>query len=89
MGGYFKYLGIKINSKLKCNEHIAEVTTNASRVLNLLRQTMYGCSKKTKTRAYAALVRPHLEYCAPVWNPYQQKDCEALETVQRRAARWL
>ena len=33
------------------------------------------------------LVRPQLEYCAPVWSPHQLKDCDRLERVQRRAAR--
>ena len=61
----------------------------ANQALNLLRWTMYGCTKNAKERAYSALVRSHLEHCAPVWNPYQQKDCETLEKVQRRAARWI
>ena len=36
-----------------------------------------------------ALVRPHLEYCSPVWSPHQHKLTDALEKVQKRAARWV
>ncbi|KAI8497797.1 hypothetical protein Bbelb_244490 [Branchiostoma belcheri] len=33
------------------------------------------------------LVRPHLEYSATVWDPYTIKGIQAVEAVQRRAAR--
>ena len=85
----FKYLEVRIDSKLKWGAHIVEVTAKANRALSPLRWAMYGCTKNAKKRAYTALVRPHLEYYAAVWNPYQQKDCETLEKVQRRAARWI
>ena len=42
-----------------------------------------------KKKAFTALVRPHLEYCAPVWSPYQKKYIDALENVQKRASRWV
>ena len=36
---------------------------------------------------YKTLVRPFLEYVAPVWNPYLVKDIHAIDSVQRRASR--
>ena len=38
---------------------------------------------------FKALVRPHLEYAAAVWSPYQKQDIELIENVQRRATRQL
>ena len=61
----------------------------ATRVLNLLRRAMQGCSKQAKARAYIALVRPHLETCSQVWTPYQKGAQDDLEKVQKCAARWI
>ena len=36
---------------------------------------------------YVSLIRPHLEYAVPVWNPYLRGDIENLENVQHRATR--
>ncbi|KAI8515729.1 hypothetical protein Bbelb_065420 [Branchiostoma belcheri] len=36
---------------------------------------------------YKALVRPHFEYSATVWDVYTNKGIQAVEAVQRRAAR--
>ena len=36
---------------------------------------------------YKLLVRPHLEYAAPVWSPHLVKDITSLENVQKFALR--
>ena len=50
---------------------------------------MHRCSKSAKERAVSALVRPHLEYAAPVWSPHTITNQAALEKVQKRAAHWI
>ena len=38
--------------------------------------------------AYNTLVRPQLEYAAPIWDPYTKEKTLQLEKIKRRAARW-
>ena len=40
-------------------------------------------------RAFTVYVRPILEYCSVVWNPFLSKDITAIETVQRRFTKRL
>jgi len=34
-------------------------------------------------KLYLTTVRPHLEYASSVWDPYLEKDIEAIERVQK------
>ena len=61
----------------------------ASRVLGVLQTNLSSCSKAVKQRAYLGLVRPTLEYATPAWSPPTQKDINNIESVQRRAARYV
>ena len=49
---------------------------------------MGSSNQSTFTLLYTAVVRPVLEYAAPVlvWSPHLVKDINALESVQRRAS---
>ena len=64
-----------------------EVSSKATRLLNLLRRNMSGCSKQAKSRAYTALVQPQLETSVPIWSPYDKVSCDSIEKVQKRGAR--
>ena len=85
---HHQYLGIFLTHKFKWNFQFDHITKKASRVLGMLRRNLRGCSRSIKSTAYLALVRPHLEYAACVYDPYEKKYINQLETVQRRAARF-
>ena len=38
-------------------------------------------------KLYKALIRPHLKYACPVWDPHLTKDIHAIESVQQFALR--
>ena len=46
----FKYPGVRINSRLTWKDHVLDVRMKATRLLNLLRRNMQGCSKQAKAR---------------------------------------
>ena len=50
---------------------------------------MGSCPRKTKVKCYTTLVRPTIEYSSTVWDPYTSKNIDKLETIQRRAARFV
>ena len=66
------YLGIGINNKLIWAEHIRNAASKANKVLGLLRRNLYSCSPFAKETSYLSLVRPKLEYCSSIWDPYHQ-----------------
>ena len=61
----------------------------ANNTLGFLKRNLNYCPTKLKELAYITLVRSKLEYCASVWDPHKKKDINKLESVQRRAARFV
>ena len=53
-----KYLGLLIDHKLNWSNHCRHAVKKATRSLNFLRFSMYGCSRRAKCAAYKAIVRP-------------------------------
>ena len=78
-----------MNSRLRWNQHIDQISAAANRMLGFLRRTLHRCPQHLKEKTYKAIVRPKLEYCSSIWFPHQQKYIDKLEMTQRRAARFV
>ena len=84
-----KYLGVTIHNKLSWNNHINNITNKANGTRAFLQRNLHQCPRKTKELCYKTLVRPQLEYASTVWDPPTSTQCQKIEMVQRRAARFV
>ena len=84
-----KYLGITISNDMSWNKHIDQTSSKANRKLGFLRRNIKTRDQALKEKAYNTIVRPTVEYCSTVWDPYYKTQADTIEKVQRRAARWV
>ena len=85
-----RYLGVLIDCYLRWGAHCHNIVQKGSRVLNLLRQSLFGCTKNVKSLAYRSLVRPcnSMEYASVVWSPHTTSDINLLEADCLHELNW-
>ena len=69
-------------------QHVSEISSKATKTLGFLHRNLAFAPRSTKEVAYKTLVRPKLEYAAPIWSPHSKLQINQIEKVQRTAARW-
>ena len=65
------------------------VTSKANQALGMIKQNFKYIANSSLMILYKTFVRPHLDYCAPIWNPHYCRDIDILERVQRRATKLI
>jgi hypothetical protein len=84
-----KYLGVSISSDLDWKGHINKSVTKANRSLGFLKRNLKSAPQNIRETAYKTLVRPQVEYCGAIWDPYTANLTNKVEMVQRRSARFV
>ena len=77
------YLGVNQDTNLRWQYHLQEISSKATKTLNLIERNFWFCGQDTKNTLYKALVRSKMEYASVVWDPYHQCDIDKLENIQR------
>ena len=84
-----KDLGVIIDKGFTFTEHIAAVVKKTNQMLGIIKRKVKNKTKDIIVRLYKALVRPHLEYCVQLWNPFLKCNIKLVESVQRRALKLI
>jgi hypothetical protein len=84
-----KYLGIILRSDLSWADQVNYMVKKAWKALHFTMHILKEGNSNTKSLAYASLVRPILEYgAAACWDPYREGQINALDWVQKKAAKF-
>ena len=83
-------LGILFSDKLSWDLHYQKILAKAYKSLWLICRTFksHGCRHSRKL-LYISLVQSKLLFCSPIWKPYLLKHVHTLETLQRRATKYI
>ena len=77
-----KDLGVKVDSRLTLDNEIDVRATKANSIMGLIRRRITYLDQAMFTNLYTTLLRPYLEYAAPIWSPHLIRNINNLEKVQ-------
>ena len=78
-----KDLGVLVSPALSWSPQINRVASRARAVASWVLSAFKARDRTTMLTLYKSLIRSHLEYCCPLWNPHLIRDIQVLEGVQR------
>jgi hypothetical protein len=78
-------VGVTASKNLKPAAQCLKAARTAAAVLGQIARAFHYRDRHVFMRLYCQYVRPHLEFAAPAWSPWQEGDKECLERVQRKA----
>ena len=84
-----KDLGVIVDCKLKFVKQISTKVNKANQTWGAVKRTFKHMSPYIFKKIFCAQVRSHLEYAIQFWAPYYRKDINLIESVQRRATKYI
>ena len=80
-------MGVTITSNLSWLPHITSLCNKTRRLVGMVYRKFYQHSdSRTLLKLYLSMIiRPHIEYASPAWDPYHKTEIEAIESVQKFA----
>jgi hypothetical protein len=76
-------LGVLVDSRLTFSSHINAIVSKAHIRANQILRCFLSRDRFVLTKAFVTYVRPLVEYCSTLWNPFHINLINKLESVQR------
>ena len=77
-------LGIRVSASGSWSNHINKIVDKAKGVSSWVCSVFKSRNKEVMITLFKSIIRSHLEYCCPVWNPQNIADIMKLEDVQKQ-----
>jgi len=84
-----KDIGVTFDTKLNFHNHINKCTSEANKLVGLVRRTFTHYNKDSVRAIIISLIRSKLEYANCIWHPHFKSQSIKIEAVQRRATKLL
>ena len=85
-----KDLGVWFDNKLTFEVHISKKVNEAFRLFGFIkRNSYYFQNQETVINLFNTFIRPKLEYCSVIWNPYHANKKYQIEKVQKKFIKYL
>ena len=82
-------LGINIDSQLNFNVHVSNMRNKARRQLNVLQRLRGSLDYSSRLSIYKSFIMPNFNYCPVVWMFTSKSSLSKLESIQKRALRFV
>jgi hypothetical protein len=80
-------LGVIFESDLLFEKHIDTKILTCTKLLGFLKFFFKNLDATSFVNLYISLIRPHLEFCSPVWNRTNRSFIVKIEKIQRKATK--
>ena len=84
---FHKHLGLTLGKNGRWHMYIENILTGAAKILGIMRRLKFTLIRVALKKIYFSHVLPILEYSSVVWDGCSLQDSNALERLQKEAAR--
>ena len=78
-----------VDNNLHFSSHAELQVNKANRIFGLIKRTFAELQPEPFKLLFTSLIRPLIEYCAPIWSPLFKKDRKIIENVLRRTSSFV
>ncbi len=82
-------LGLLLNTGFSADDNVARATKKGHGILFYLKRSFSTLTFSIFLPLYKAIIRPHLEYAIKTNSTILFRDCQALESVQKLAVKFV